>query len=276
MHRASHIKWSRVFFYIAITLICMWCIGPFVWMIFLSIKPANLVYVPEVWRFTPSTMNFEAVFHNQSVMHFLGNSVVVAVISTLISLVLGSLGAYGFARFEFKKKEKRAFWILSMRMIPPITVVIPFFIMSNLLKIFDTQLVLIIVYLLMNIPFTIWMMRGFFEDIPISLEEAARVDGCTTFQVLLRIILPLAAPGMITTAIFCIINAWNEFVFAMFLTSASARTLPTSVSMFLSFTGVMWGQMCAVGIMSAAPVIIGTMLVQKHITRGLTFGAVKG
>ena len=168
-----------------------------------------------------------------------------------------------------------AFWVLSLRMLPPMATVIPFFVMAQMLRILDTHLVLIICYMLFNIPFTIWMMRGFFEEIPLAIEEAALVDGCSRFQVFMKILLPLAVPGLIATAIFCIIQSWNEFAFALFLTSSDANTLPTTVTLFLSITGVVWGEMSSVGVITIIPVLVFAMIVQKYMIRGLTFGGVK-
>ena len=143
--------------------------------------------------------------------------------------------AYGLARFNFSRKEDLAYWILSLRMLPPMAVVIPFFLLGRFLGLLDTHILLVIVYLSFNIPFTIWMMRGFIEDIPRELEEAAWVDGCSRFQAIWRIIFPLVAPGLAATAIFCVIQSWNEFALAFFLTSFNARTVPTMVTFFSQF-----------------------------------------
>jgi len=154
-------------------------------------------------------------------------------------------------------------------------VVIPFFLLGRFIGLLDTHLLLIIVYLSFNIPFTIWMMRGFIEDIPRELEEAAWVDGCSRFQAIRRIIFPLIAPGVAATSIFCVIQSWNEFSLAFFLTSFNARTIPTTVTFFLSVLGVIWGEMAAVGVVATIPVLIFALIVQKYLVRGLTFGAIK-
>lgn len=265
------------FFYgAAILIICIICVFPFLWMLSISLKTPSQAYDPSIWVFRPVGENFESVFANRNLLKYLLNSLIIAVITTAISLVLGCLAAYGFARFQFDKRESLAFWVLSLRMLPPMATVLPFFVMASLLRILDTRLVLIIVYMLFNIPFTIWMMRGFFEDIPVEIEEAAKVDGCSLVKALYKVVLPMALPGMTATAIFCIINSWNEFVFALFLTSSKANTLPTTVQMFLSVSGVAWGEMSAVGAVSTFPMILFAILVQKYMIRGLTFGAVKG
>ncbi len=266
---------KSVLFYIVMAAISLVCIFPFVMMVQISIKPAIYTYNPSVWIFTPTFENFKKIIEFRNIFSYMLNSLVIVVVTTIISLILGSFAAYGFARFSFKRRENLAFFILSQRMLPPIAVVIPFFVMASLFSLLDSKLILIIAYMLINIPFVIWMMRSFFEDIPISVEESARVEGCSNLQVLYRIVLPLSLPGLIATAIFCVINSWNEFVFALFLTSMNSRTLPTSVTLFMSVNGVMWGEMAAVGLLAATPVIVFAMIVQKNMIRGLTFGAVK-
>jgi len=260
---------------IVMLLVCLVCMFPFLWMIIISLKSKAQTYDPSVWFFSPTFENYKQVFENRDALSYLKNSTIVVVFTTVISIFIGGMAAYGFARFEFKKKENRAFWILSLRMLPPMASVIPIFVMASLLNVLDTHFVLVVCYMLFNIPFTIWMMRSFFEEIPVALEEAAFVDGASRFQVFIKIILPLATPGLIATAIFCIINSWNEFVFALFLTSADASTLPTTVTLFLSVSGVAWGEMSSIGVVTILPVLVFAMIVQKYMIRGLTFGGVK-
>jgi multiple sugar transport system permease protein len=227
--------------------------------------------------FAPLTMlNYQTLFSQGDIFVYFRNSFITAIFTTVISLVIGSLAAYGFARFNWKKREDRAFWVLSQKFLPAMAVVIPYFLMASITGLLDTQVILIICYTTFNIPFTIWMMRGFIEDLPMELEEAAFVDGCNRLQVLAKIVFPLVLPGMTATAIFCVINSWNEFVFANFLTSIHAKTVPTSVMMYLSVSGVKWGEMAATGVLAVLPVLIFAICVQKYMIRGLTFGAVKG
>ncbi|MFD2114212.1 carbohydrate ABC transporter permease [Paenibacillus yanchengensis] len=260
---------------LVIVIVCLVSVFPLFWMLLVSLKTGTQTLDPSLWIFKPTLENYRETFLYRNLTSYLSNSFIVVVTTTIISIVIGGLAAYGFARFEFKKRENMAFWVLSLRMLPPIATVIPFFVMAQMLQILDTHLVLIICYMLFNIPFTIWMMRGFFEEIPLAIEEAALVDGCTRLQVFIRILLPLALPGLIATAIFCIINSWNEFAFALFLTSSAANTLPTTVTLFLSITGVVWGEMSAVGVITILPVLVFAMIVQKYMIRGLTFGGVK-
>lgn len=261
---------------ILIVVICIALLFPFVWMFMVSLRnrvdvlQPGKIFAPVTWE------NYRLVLSGSGILPYFKNSIIVAVFSTVISLVLGSFAAYGFARYNWKKREDRAFWVLSQKFLPAMAVVIPYFLMASTVGLLDTQVILIICYTTFNIPFTIWMMRGFIEDLPVELEESAQVDGCTRMQTIQKIVLPLVLPGLVATAIFCVINSWNEFVFANFLTSIHAKTVPTSVMMYLSVSGVKWGEMAATGVLAVLPVLIFAILVQKHMIRGLTFGAVKG
>ncbi|MDR0598799.1 MAG: carbohydrate ABC transporter permease [Treponema sp.] len=269
-------KAGRPFRIALLALISLAFLFPFIWMLLVSLRRRVDVIQPGK-IFAPVTLeNYRALFGYGGILEFFKNSAITAVCTTVIALVLGSLAAYGFARYHWKKREDRAFWILSQRFLPAMAVVIPYFLMASLAGLLDTTLVLIICYTTFNIPFTIWMMRGFIEDLPVELEEAAFVDGCTRAQTMIRIVFPLVLPGMAATAIFCVINSWNEFVFANFLTSIHSKTVPTSVMMYLSVSGVKWGEMAATGVLAVLPVLVFAIAVQKYMIRGLTFGAVKG
>lgn len=255
---------------------CLFFIAPYLWMVLISLKPRVDIFEPGKWLFIPTLENYRAIIKDAGIGDYFLNSVIIAAVSTLFSLIVGSFAAYGFARFNWKSRENTAFMVLSQRMLPAMAVVIPYFLMAMAAGLLDTRVILIICYLLFNIPFTILMMRGFFEDIPIEIEEAGKIDGCGGLQVLKELILPLSLPGLTATAIFCLINSWNEFIFANFLTSIHAKTVPTSVMLFLSVSGTKWGEMAATGVLSSLPVILFGIIVQKYMIRGLTFGAVKG
>lgn len=262
---------------VLIVIICLAFLFPFLCMLLVSLHNRVDVIQPDRLFTAPLTLeNYRLVIDGGDIGPYFLNSMIVAVITTVVSLILGSFAAYGFARYNWKKREDRAFWILSQRFLPAMAVVIPYFLMASLFSLLDTRILLVICYTTFNIPFTIWMMRGFIEELPAELEEAAFVDGCTRLQTIRRVVLPLVLPGMTATAIFCIINSWNEFVFANFLTSIHAKTVPTSVMMYLSISGVKWGEMAATGVLAVLPVFIFAISVQKYMIRGLTFGAVKG
>ena len=251
-------------------------IFPFVWMLLISLRNRIDALRPG-YLFAPVTLdNYRSLISTGMIAPYFKNSFIVAIFNTLISLILGTFAAYGFARYNWPKREDRAFLLLSLRFLPAMAVVIPYFLMASFFRLLDTRILLIICHTTFNVPFTIWMMRGFIEDLPVELEEAALVDGCTRLQCIIRIVLPLVLPGLAATAIFCVINSWNEFVFANFLTSIHAKTVPTSVMMYLSVSGVKWGEMAATGVLSALPVMVFAIAVQKYMIRGLTFGAIKG
>ncbi len=258
------------------TVVCLFFIAPYLWMVLISLKPRVDIFEPGKWIFVPTLQNYSNIIKNAHILDYFVNSMAVSVVSTAVSLAIGSLAAYGFARYRWKRREDMAFMVLSQRMLPAMAVVIPYFLMAMAAGLLDTRVILIICYLLFNIPFTILMMRGFFEDIPMEIEDAGKIDGCSGFQVFKELILPLSLPGLTATAIFCLINSWNEFVFANFLTSIRAKTVPTSVMLFLSVSGTKWGEMAATGVLSSLPAIVFGIAVQKYMIRGLTFGAVKG
>ena len=269
-------KISRIVLYAAVAAICFIAVFPYLWMVLVSLKERVLVYQPGVLIFKPVLENYVNVFKNRDLGSYLINSAVIASFNCIISLVLGSFTAYALARYEFRGREKCALFLTFIRILPAVASVIPIYVIAAAMKILDTHGILITVYLLFNVPFTVLMMRGFFEEIPVELEEAARVGGCTSLQALRKIVLPLAKPGLVATAIFCVINSWNEFLYAMLLTTYKASTTPTIVQMFKTISGVIWGEMSAVGTVATFPVLIFAMIVQKHMVRGLSFGAVKG
>lgn len=269
-------RWKSVLKGCAIFAITLGFLFPFLWMLLISLRNRVDVIQPGRIFATVTLANYRKILEDGAIFAYFRNSAIVAVFSTVISLLLGSFAAYGFARYNWKKREDRAFWVLSQKFLPAMAVVIPYFLMASLANLLDTRLLLIICYTTFNIPFTIWMMRGFIEDLPVELEEAAYVDGCTRIQTLRSIVFPLVLPGMTATAIFCVINSWNEFVLANFLTSIHSKTIPTSVMMYLSVSGVKWGEMASTGVLAVLPVLLFAILVQKYMIRGLTFGAVKG
>jgi multiple sugar transport system permease protein len=267
--------WGRALLSAAFLALCAYVLFPFVWMVLVSFRTKADIFDPGNVLKSFTTVNYVKVAAG-GIPRLFANSAIIAALSTIVSLVFGSLAAYGFARFEWKKREGRAFWVLSQRFLPPMAVIVPYYMMASLFRVIDTHLLLIICYTTFNLPFTMWMMRGFIEDLPRELEEAAMVDGCTRAGTIQRIILPLSLPGMAATAIFCVINSWNDLVFANFLTSVRAKTVPTSVMTYLSVSGVQWGEMAATGVLAVLPVLFFAILVQRYMIRGLTFGSVKG
>ncbi len=205
----------------------------------------------------------------------LWNSIVVAGISTLLSVFFGVLAGYAFSRFNLPGKEDLAFFILSTRMLPAVVVTIPIFLMYRQLALHDTQLGLIILYTAFNLSFSVWLMRGFMDEIPREYEEAALVDGYSRFQTFYKIVLPQAATGIAATVVFCLIFAWNEYAFALMLTSEKARTAPPGIATLLGRGGIEWSAIAAGSLLFLIPVVIVTFALRKYLLRGVTFGAIR-
>jgi multiple sugar transport system permease protein len=230
---------------------------------------------PPKWVFTPTIKNYVEIFKTSPLVGYALNSFIVASLNTVVCLFLGSMAAYSLARFKFRGADNIAFWILSIRMMPPVAAIIPIYVLMKNLRILDTPWCLVITYLTFNLPFVVWMLKGFFEDIPREIEESALIDGCSEFGVFRKIALPLVAPGLAATAILAFIFSWNEFLFALILTGTKAVTLPVGIMGYMKETGINWGYMTAGGILALIPVIIFTILVQRHLVKGLTLGALK-
>lgn len=271
----------------AIVIVAIFLI-PIFWMVTSSFKlPKDILVMPPKWIFKPTLDNYLAVFFGKQTIagttfpevegfgRSLLNSVIISVGSTAIAMLIGLPVAYAMSRFRFNGKNLLAFFVLSIRMAPEIAVLIPFYILFSKFYLLDTYPALLIIYVTFNVSFVIWMMRGFFRDVPSELEDSARVDGCSRYGALFRITLPLAAPGMVATAIFVLLLAWNEFLFALVLTGKVTKTAPVAIYGFVSFHEVIWGSLFAAGTMITLPVLIFTLLVQRNLVRGLTMGAVK-
>jgi multiple sugar transport system permease protein len=241
-----------------------------------SVKPSNIMFQrPPAFLFTPTLDHYVDLFTMRPFARFVGNSLFVAIGSTLISVVLGSLAAYAISRIEHKRINDVAFWILSLRMFPPIAVVVPYYIIFKTIGLLDTPWALIIVYSTSNIPLTVWLMKGFFDEVPKALEEAAQVDGYGVVEIFWRITMPLAAPGLAVSAVFCFIFSWNEFLFALMLTGSSAQTATVAVMSFWSSDAVQWGRIMAGSFIILIPGILFVLTCQRWLVRGLTMGSVK-
>ena len=209
--------------------------------------------------------------------HQLLNSLIVGVGSTILAVGLGTFAAYAFSRFKIAGKEDLLFFILSTRMLPPVVVVIPIYLMYSALGLRDTHAGLILLYTTFNVSFAVWLMKGFIDEIPKEYEDAALVDGYTRFQTFIKVVLPQSVTGIAATAVFCLITAWNEFAFALVLTEVGGKavTAPPSITSATGSGGVDWGKIAAATFIFLLPVAIFTFLMRKHLLRGVTFGAVK-
>ncbi len=203
------------------------------------------------------------------------NSVVIGFGSTFLSVFLGTIAAYAFSRFRVPLKDDLLFFILSTRMMPPIAVAIPIFLMYRELGLSDTQLGMILLYTAVNLSLSVWLLKGFIDEIPVEYEEAALIDGYTRFQAFYKVVLPQAATGIASTAIFCLIFAWNEYAFAALLTSGDAQTAPPFIPTIIGAGGKDWPAVAAGATLFLVPIMVFTILLRKHLLRGITFGAVR-
>jgi multiple sugar transport system permease protein len=256
-------------------------LAPVYWMLTISLKTEldQFASPPKWFSFTPTLEHYYDAFVTRSFGQYLVTSAIVAVVSTACALVIGTLAAYALTRFRFPYglDRKLSLWILSTRMFPAIVTVVPLFLMMRDLRLLNTKTALIIVYTGFNLPFVIWMMRGFFAEVPQDLEEAALVDGDSRLGALVRIVLPLVAPGLAATAVFCLIVCWNEFLFALVLTQTdAAMTLPVGIAGRVTQYEIKWGVMSAAGAVAMMPILVFALAMQRYLVRGLSLGAVKG
>jgi multiple sugar transport system permease protein len=264
-----------------ILLALLMALAPIYWMITISLKTEvdQFASPPKWFSFTPTLQHYYDAFVTRSFAQYLITSAIVAVVSTACALVIGTLAAYALTRFRlpYNLDRKLSLWILSTRMFPAIVTAVPLFLMMRDLRLLNTKPALIIVYTAFNLPFVVWMMRGFFAEVPRDLEEAALVDGDSRLGALVRVVLPLVSPGLAATAVFCLIVSWNEFLFALVLTQTdAAMTLPVGIAGRVTQYEIKWGVMSAAGVVAMMPILIFALAMQKYLVRGLSLGAVKG
>jgi trehalose/maltose transport system permease protein len=283
MSRTQTYYLSRTLFYIVLAIIFVYIVFPFYWAFRSSITPDGELFVTPVhyWPAAPTFAHYEQVFGDGQFVRALGNSALVAVTSTLLSLFIGTVGAYALGRFRFKGRLPVMYLILSMTMFPSIAILGSLFDLVRRFGLYNNLISLIITYLVFTLPFTVWVLTSFFQSLPKELEEAAYVDGCTPLQTLYKVMLPLVAPGMVTTGLLAFIAAWNEFLFAVsFLQTPENRTVPLAIFLFATSSGsgyeIPWGAIMAGTIVVTIPLIVLTLIFQNRIISGLTAGAVKG
>jgi ABC-type glycerol-3-phosphate transport system permease component len=268
--------------YVVIGVMIFAAFFPILWTLMTSLKPhLDAFKMPPVWTFKPTLSSYKMLFFGTSALgvdfvRYCVNSLIITLLATFVSLAAGLPCAYGFSRFRFKGSKHFSLIILITRMLPPIGTAIPLFLIFTKFNLVDTHLGLILAYTTITIPFTVWMLRSFIDEIPVEIEESAIIDGCSRLTALIRILIPALAPGLASTAVYAFILAWNDFSFAIVLTNRNARTLPLISMAFMTEEGIMWGPMSAAIIVALLPPIFFFILTQKHITRGLTMGSVKG
>jgi multiple sugar transport system permease protein len=270
----------------AVLALVLWTVFPFFWILLTSLKrPLDVIAAPPKLLFEPTTENYRAIFMGQQrglyasarpdfPLFFL-NSIVISCGAVALSFLAGIPASFALARYQFRFKEPLAFLFLSFRFAPFITFLIPLYILFQRLGLYNTYSGLVLAYQLISLPFTIWMLRSFFMEIPLEVEEAAKIDGCSWWGVLTRVILPLSLPGMAVTLILGFMFCWNAFNYPLML--AGRQTFPVTVGaiQFISYEQVLWGQMAAASLVAVVPQLVLSLFVQKYIVRGLTMGAIR-
>ncbi len=265
--------------YIVIGSVVLFALFPIIWTFLTSLKvetdiiTADLQYLPQSITFD----NYVAIWNRSGFPTLIINSTVVTIFTLITSMTIGTLAAYSLSRYQFRGRSWILQFYLVIRMFPVVLMIVPLFVIMRRLSLLDTRFGLSLAYTTFLLPFCVWMMKGFFDAIPIDLEEAARIDGCTRLGALVRIALPLARSGLVATAVFIGIASWNEFLFALMLTtSQGSRTWPVGLQLMIGEFQLPWGTFSAGGIISILPIIVFFAVVQRSIIRGITAGAMKG
>jgi len=249
---------------------------PIFWMVLTSFKTEADAYTdPPLIVFQPTLENYQIALQQSRYFDYLGNTLVITFFSTALALLLGIPAAYSLAYYPGKRTNFTMMWVMSTRMLPPVGVIVPLYVIFNNLKLLDTHFGLVLLYTTMNLPLVIWMMRSFLADLPYEVLEAARIDGATLIQEFVQVILPLALPGLMATLLLCLIFTWNEFFVAFNVTVTKAAPLSVFIVSFKTAEGLFWAKMSAAATITALPVIIAGWVAQRQLVRGLTAGAVK-
>ncbi len=277
-HRASNRLWSALA-YTIIVIVIMFSLGPILWTVITSLKPEQDIVTSEL-QYLPQNITFDnyvAIWNRSGYPRLIGNSTVVTIITLVICMLIGTLAAYGFSRYQFRGRTTILLLYLIIRMFPVVLMIVPLWIIMRSFGLLNTHFGLGLAYTTFLLPICIWMMKGFFDAIPPELEDAARIDGCTRLSALFRVVLPLARGGLVATSVFIGIAAWNEYLFAlMFTNSQNSQTWPVGLALMVGEFQLPWGALSAGGVISIIPVIILFGIVQQSLVRGLTAGAVKG
>ena len=258
---------------VALTILFMF---PVYWLFIISFKtPDEIYHVPPVWF--PAQFQFSnyLVLFKDGDVSAIWNSLVTAGVSSALAVILGTLCAYSLARFR-TGGDNLAMWILSQRMIPPIAVVFPIFLIYVKFGLVDRYAGLILLYTAFNLPYVIWMMRGYISDVPIELEESALVDGCTRFEVIWKVVFPMVRSGLMATSVFTFVFAWNDFIFALVLTRTEVITFPVQLTHFFGGQSNFWAKIAAMSVLGTLPIFVAVTVMQRYLVRGISLGAVKG
>ena len=267
---------GRAAMYLAMVVAVAMFAFPLLWIVLTSFKTRlDILHDPPLFFFRGTLDNYKALLEDGFTKYLL-NSVIVVACSTILAVGIGSFAAYALARYKTRASNQTGFWILSQRMFPPISIIIPLFLIMNAVMLKNTLFSVILVYTLFNLPLAVWVMKSFFEEIPVELEESAMIDGHSFFTTFRRVILPLAAPGIVTATVLSVIFTWNEFLFALILTNENTKTMPVAAITYIGARGVEWGKMTAAATVIMLPILVLLLFIHKRLAKGLTYGAIKG
>ncbi len=266
---------GRVGFYTALIVVSLIWLLPLLWLMSTSIKPTALTFaLPPVLLFTPTVEHYVDVLSNTAMFRNAANSLIISLSGSAICVVIGSMAAYSIVRYEVGGRWLRML-ILGVRMIPPAVLALPLFVMFQAWALVDTWISVVWAHLTFTLPFTIWLVAGFIDEVPAEIEEAAMVDGCSPFKAMTKVTLPLVAPGLSVAAFFAFIFSWNEFLYSLVLTIERAKTLPVVAAGYISNQSIMWGPICALGTLMIVPPVVFVAFTHRYIVRGLTMGGIK-
>ena len=275
---------NNLLIYLGMLVVAIYLTAPIIWIVMMSFKNKfDVTSMPPKIFFIPTLDNYKALFGlgkgglvaGSTFLSYFKNSLILSVGAVVLALFLGMPAAYAIARLRFKAKESLAFTFLSFRFVPEITIILPLYVLYQKLQLYNTYIGLILIYQLIAIPLMVWMMRSYFEEIPIAIEQAAHTDGYSWAGTFFRLILPLAAPGVAATLVLCFIFCWNNFIMGLMLGGIDTQPVTVGLLSFMGTSEIQWGSMAAATVVAIIPEIVLVLSVQKYMIRGLTFGAVK-
>ncbi|MCG3212268.1 MAG: Inner membrane ABC transporter permease protein YcjP [Anaerolineae bacterium] len=269
---------ERILLNLAVILVILFFMMPMFWLVTTAFKFGREAFsIPPKWIFFEFTLkNFQDVWQHSNVLRFLMNSIIISTGATLLSLLLGVPAGYAVARTQSRLLGMSSYFFLVLLMIPPIAMLIPFYLIMRDIQLLGSYAAVIIIDTIFDASFVVWMMRSYFKDVPQEMEEASLIDGASRLQAFYRIALPLSVPGIMASALYCIIFSWNDFLFALMLTSPKTKTMPLGILASFSASEINWGIMAAMSVFAIIPAIIIALFLNRHFVQGLTAGAAKG
>lgn len=274
-HKAKkNIKYMLIYAFLIIFIV--FTLTPYLWLIITSFKSRlDAFAMPPKLIFSPTLNNYIEAFLDKGFLSNLKNSIIVTGFTTFFALIIGLPSAYAFSRFPVKGDKALYYYLLGTRFTPIVVLCLPLYLIMSKIGLLNSYVGIITAHVTFNLPFVVWMMKGFFDVIPREVDEAARVDGCSWFYIFIRMAIPIAKSGLAATSVFCAVNSWNEFLMALILTGRSTATMPVAIPGLMTPQGTIWGQIASVGTVVTIPVLIFAIFVQKHMVKGMSMGAVK-